>query len=355
MCSGAAPLDSASALVSASIIFGTDSSVTRCSYSLTSITGMSSSSAGVTRPYTRVSSTAAAAAWPGADGALHVHVPDARDVRAGPVEGADRSAQVGSEAAQATDLEGRRVGAACPFLRRPVDLDVVDGIPRLVAEEGGEAVEHDRAALVGAHALGLLARSPGRKLTSTPGSPLGGELSYASRTNWYEANASPDEPVLAPERVVVHGEHLDHAALRDALLGPHAPRGQRGLEADAAGEVRRDRDDHLTRRDSGARSPPGSPHRPTSGTSAPVRRAPRVRRAARQAGSAISCDPPTTREWRQRSGSKRLSTLPAPAITQSPPSSENMCAGLVMKPPARKARSMSRACSSSTSRCNHAS
>src|SRR4051812_44141851 len=39
MCSGAAPLDSASAFVSASIIFGTDSSVTRRSYSLTSIIG----------------------------------------------------------------------------------------------------------------------------------------------------------------------------------------------------------------------------------------------------------------------------------------------------------------------------
>ena len=60
----------------------------------------------------------------------------------------------------------------------------------------------------------------------------------------------------------------------------------------------------------------------------------------------ISCEPPTTREWRQRSGSKRLSTLPAPAITQSPPRRENVCAGLVMNPPARKARSRSRACSS---------
>src|SRR3954447_25349484 len=39
MCSGAAPLDSTSAFVSASIIFGTDSSVTRRSYSLTSIIG----------------------------------------------------------------------------------------------------------------------------------------------------------------------------------------------------------------------------------------------------------------------------------------------------------------------------
>src|SRR5262245_21615948 len=44
MCSTAAPLDSWSAVVSASIIFGTDSSVTRCSYSLTSITGISFSS-----------------------------------------------------------------------------------------------------------------------------------------------------------------------------------------------------------------------------------------------------------------------------------------------------------------------
>ena len=40
MCSTAAPLDSCSAFVSASIIFGTDSSVTRRSYSFTSMTGM---------------------------------------------------------------------------------------------------------------------------------------------------------------------------------------------------------------------------------------------------------------------------------------------------------------------------
>src|SRR5438105_3089459 len=42
MCSFAAPLDSCSASVSFSIIFGTDSSVTRCSYSLTSIHGIAS-------------------------------------------------------------------------------------------------------------------------------------------------------------------------------------------------------------------------------------------------------------------------------------------------------------------------
>ncbi len=42
MCSIAAPLDSCSAFVSASIIFGTDSSVTRRSYSFTSITGIAS-------------------------------------------------------------------------------------------------------------------------------------------------------------------------------------------------------------------------------------------------------------------------------------------------------------------------
>src|SRR5581483_2942694 len=41
MCSGAAPLDSASAFVRLSMILGTDSSVTRVSYSFTSIQGMS--------------------------------------------------------------------------------------------------------------------------------------------------------------------------------------------------------------------------------------------------------------------------------------------------------------------------
>src|SRR3954449_11342793 len=40
MCSRAAPLDAASASVRLSMIFGTDSSVTRASYSLTSISGI---------------------------------------------------------------------------------------------------------------------------------------------------------------------------------------------------------------------------------------------------------------------------------------------------------------------------
>ena len=44
MCSTAAPLDSCSAFVRASIIFGTDSSVTRRSYSFTSMDGMSAPS-----------------------------------------------------------------------------------------------------------------------------------------------------------------------------------------------------------------------------------------------------------------------------------------------------------------------
>src|ERR1700741_4951893 len=43
MCSRAAPDDSARAAVIASMIFGTDSSVTRLSYSLTSTIGMSAS------------------------------------------------------------------------------------------------------------------------------------------------------------------------------------------------------------------------------------------------------------------------------------------------------------------------
>ncbi len=69
----------------------------------------------------------------------------------------------------------------------------------------------------------------------------------------------------------------------------------------------------------------------------------------------ITCEPPTTRESRQRSGSKRLSTLPAPAIVRRPSSSENVWLGFVRNPPARNDRSRSRASSSATSACSHAS
>src|SRR5207244_6829230 len=58
MCSGEAPEDSARAFVIASMIFGTDSGVTRLSYSFTSTQGISASSFvprfGVTAPAVRV-------------------------------------------------------------------------------------------------------------------------------------------------------------------------------------------------------------------------------------------------------------------------------------------------------------
>ena len=50
----------------------------------------------------------------------------------------------------------------------------------------------------------------------------------------------------------------------------------------------------------------------------------------------ITCEPPMTRELRQRSGSKRLSTLPAPAIVRRPSSREKVCAGFGEEPAGEK-------------------
>ena len=61
----------------------------------------------------------------GANRALHVHVAEARDVRARPVDGSDRAAHVRAEARETADAERRGVRPARPLLRRPVGLDVL--------------------------------------------------------------------------------------------------------------------------------------------------------------------------------------------------------------------------------------
>ena len=55
----------------------------------------------------------------------------------------------------------------------------------------------------------------------------------------------PENPSRAPERLVVGGHALDHGALWHALGELVAPAGQCRLVVDAAGQRRRDRDDHV--------------------------------------------------------------------------------------------------------------
>ena len=57
------------------------------------------------------------------------------------------------------------------------------------------------------------------------------------------------EAVVAPERPRIDHRHLDDQSLRPALRDLHAADRQRRRIFDRAGEVRRDRDDHMARRD----------------------------------------------------------------------------------------------------------
>ena len=197
------------------------------------------------------------------------------------------------------------------------------------------------------------ARSAPRRgtCTSTPGSPPRRRVVVRLADELVRRERLAGEPVLAPERVVVHREHLDHAALRDPLLGAQAPRRAAPGRSGSRREVRRDRARRprawplALRRDRHARPP-------SSGSRAPASRRRRGGRAPRPCGSGSAASRRRRASARQRSGSNRFSTPPAPAIVQSPPAGRT-CATASSCSRRRGTRAGDpRARSSSTSRCS---
>ena len=96
----------------------------------------------------------------GAGSALHVHVPEAGDVGAGPVDRPDRAAHVRPEARQPADPERRGVRAASPLLGGPVRLDQIRRAKPLRADERRHALEDRGTPRIRAHPrdeVGLLA------------------------------------------------------------------------------------------------------------------------------------------------------------------------------------------------------
>ncbi len=92
-----------------------------------------------------------------------MHVPEAGDVRARPVDRADRTAHVGAEAHEPADPERRGICAARPLLTRPVRLDVVGRLERRGSDELGEALEDELAASVRVQPPGELGLLPGEE------------------------------------------------------------------------------------------------------------------------------------------------------------------------------------------------
>ena len=74
----------------------------------------------------------------GADRALHVHVPDAGDVSARPVDRPDGAKRVPAEAGHAAHAKGGSERATRPLLRRPVRLDHLARVERVGADVRGD-------------------------------------------------------------------------------------------------------------------------------------------------------------------------------------------------------------------------
>src|SRR5262245_32890661 len=137
------------------------------------------------------------------DGAVHVHVTDAGDVGAGPVDRADRPPQVDAEAREAADAERGRVGAARPLLGRPVELVEPRRRARLRADVGGEAVEDRGTPVFGAEACGALRVLTGEERQQDAGLSARRRVVVQLADEQRRSEALAREPVLAPERVVV--------------------------------------------------------------------------------------------------------------------------------------------------------
>ena len=131
--------------------------------------------------------------------------------------------------------------------------------------------------------------------SSTPGSPARRRVVVELAHELVRREALAGEAVLAPERMVVDGERLDHDALGDALLEAHPPRPAARARSGSrpSGSAGPRRSPPARSRGRGPRRPPrarstsGSPRTGASSTT----RSPS--RSASRSGS--SCEPPTTR------------------------------------------------------------
>jgi hypothetical protein len=163
------------------------------------------------------------------------------------VDAPDGGRLVAPPARQAAEVEGRGVGPARPLLARPVGLVVDDRVERLRAEEVGDRGEDGRPPLVGRQLEQRVGLLVGHEADQRAARVLvvGVVVDLLHQRGGAEAGAR--QSLLAPERRLVDGVHLDDEAQRQVLVHLVLPPGQRRLEADAGVEVGRDGDDDRAR------------------------------------------------------------------------------------------------------------
>ena len=194
--------------------------------------------------------TSRAARSPGAHGAVHVAQPVVGGLGPGEVDLADRAAQPRPVLGQHARRHVGDGAAARPALLGPVLLEVVDGRARLVADEGGEALEHLRTALVGRQRRPT-ARTPSRRRSRRARRPS--RRAASCRRSCARAPTSADpltaQPRVAPERAIVDRRRLGQAARDERREQLRLALGQRRRVGQPRRERRRHGEDRLARLD----------------------------------------------------------------------------------------------------------
>ncbi len=137
--------------------------------------------------------------------------------------------------------------AARPDLVRPVGLEVLARVAGLRRRSSAEVAEHRGAALGRVIRHERRASSPPMKPNTTPATPVRRRVVERRVDGAVRATARAVQARVAPERLVVDGGDLHQRSLRQALRELVAGGRQPRLVVDAAGERRRDRDDHPLR------------------------------------------------------------------------------------------------------------
>jgi hypothetical protein len=141
--------------------------------------------------------------------------------------------------------------AARPALPGPVLLDVAHRRAGLVADEGGQALEHLRAALVGGQVGPRGVRRAADEAEEDADRAVGRRVVEDRARGPDIGDALPAEPGVAPERPVVDGLGLGQGPRHERLQQRRLALGQRRRVGQAGRERRRHREDHVARLDGG--------------------------------------------------------------------------------------------------------
>ena len=142
----------------------------------------------------------------------------------------------------------RRRAAGRELLGAPAVIDVVDGVQRVLAEQGGEALEGAGAPVLRCQRVeGPRVGEPEQDAGARPEPVSSGLTSKVMNTGPSSDSASPEWPSVAPERRLVGGVGLAQVALRPVSGEVGVAVGQSRLERDGGAVRGWDRDDDGSR------------------------------------------------------------------------------------------------------------